>query len=743
MQRANAPTDLMGRLVRAGLALALSCSVLVGAPAPALAQTGQPSASIGQLHPLSGEVVAGRGLRLTAVLATSGSVAEASLVVDYIEREFRLLPTGGAGAVLVADLELAEGPHIARVEFTDDLGVTIHRSWRFSTSDAVVTRLSGSNRVATAVALSRDSFPDAGSASGAVLATARQFPDGLAAAPLAAQIDGPLLLSEADELSPETASELTRVVAPGSEVLLLGGLSALSADVEQAVADLGFDVVRVSGKDRAATAVAVARRLPDPTTAFVAAGHSFADGLAASAPAARDGSPILLTTAHELSSATRDHLAEGTVERVVIVGGHGAVSAEVEAEIATLVPTVERIRGADRYATAVAIVDAFYPQGTAQGVSFASGADFPDGLAGGPHAARSGMPLLLTRPGELPGLPRLRVTSGAPVETLLYGGVGAIGAAVEEQLRAAVLDREDGPTVVTRAPGAGSTVHALDTIELHLDRVVDVGRSTVAVTVAGHEVGGSVRQGDFAEELVLQLGDLPALAAGVNHLVTVRVQALAGPTWGHDQWRFTYRKIDLGRGDAGAEVDKLQQRLTDLGYWLGDLDGQFGTLTTQAVMAFQKYEGLERSGIADDVTRARLEVADRPRPVAARKGRWVEIDKTRQVMLFVVDGEVRWTFNTSTGTETEYTRPDGSKGFAHTPEGWFTFFRQIDGLREADLGQLWRPKYFTNAGHAIHGSRSIPAHPASHGCARLSYPAIDFIWSAGLAPIGTPLLVHR
>ncbi len=728
----------MTRALRGILASAMAAAVLVGVPAPALAASGL--AEVQRLFPMPGDVVDGDRVVLSAVLSTSARITSASLFVDHIERPARV----DQGNLLIATLDLATGTHLARVEFTDEAGRTAHRNWRFSTVDLAIRRLAGNNRVATAVMLSRDSFPMGGSATGAVIATSRDFPDGLAAAPLAAHVGGPVLLSGADSLPSETAAELTRAVAAGSTVTLLGGNAALSPAVATAVADLGFEVVRIAGATRADTASAIARQLPSPTTVFVTAGDDFAAGLSVSAPAARDGFPILLTSSTKLSDSTRAFLADVRPDRAVIIGGTSAVSAQVEAAIDDLVADVDRIAGGDRYATAAAVVDAFYPDGTTQGVAIASGEDFPDGLAGGAHAAGRGIPLLLAKPGELPSEAGARVAAGNPPEAVIYGGKGALGSAVEGQLRIAVMDRADGPAVTSRTPAPDTRVRVLDTIELKLDRAVDLPRSTLYVTIDGHEIPGRLSQGDFADDLILELGALPfAPRAGVDHQVVVTGQVLVDREWAHTRWSFTYRKIELGRGDSGAEVEGIQERLMSLGYWLGDVDGQFGSQTSQALMAFQKYEGLSRSGIADEATRTRLEFASRPVPVSSRQGRWVEIDKTRQVMLFILDGQVEWTMNTSTGTETEYKRPDGSTGFANTPEGWFTFFRQIDGMREAELGQLWRPKYFTNAGHAIHGSRSIPAHPASHGCARLSYPGIDFVWSAGLAPVGTRVLVHK
>ena len=119
----------------------------------------------------------------------------------------------------------------------------------------------------------------------------------------------------------------------------------------------------------------------------------------------------------------------------------------------------------------------------------------------------------------------------------------------------------------------------------------------------------------------------------------------------------------------------------------------------------------------------------------------IEIDLERQLLLVVAGGQVQWAFNTSTGNGEAYTSSSGGIARAATPPGSFTIGRQIDGIREAPLGTLYRPKYF-NGGIAVHGSGSIPATPASHGCARLTNAAMDLLWSSGVAEIGTAVVVY-
>ena len=194
----------------------------------------------------------------------------------------------------------------------------------------------------------------------------------------------------------------------------------------------------------------------------------------------------------------------------------------------------------------------------------------------------------------------------------------------------------------------------------------------------------------------------------------------------------------LELNDSGDSVLTLQQRLVELGYWMGEPDGTYGQLTRQAVMAFQKVEGLSRDGVAGPATQERLAVAGRPAP---RGSDGIEIDLERQVLFVVDGGQVTWAINTSTGNGEAYTSSTGGEARAVTPPGQFQVQREVDGIREAPLGTLYRPKYF-NGGIAVHGSGSIPANPASHGCARVTNSAMDMLWSSGSAPVGTSVWVY-
>ncbi|MBW3610795.1 MAG: L,D-transpeptidase [Actinobacteria bacterium] len=99
-------------------------------------------------------------------------------------------------------------------------------------------------------------------------------------------------------------------------------------------------------------------------------------------------------------------------------------------------------------------------------------------------------------------------------------------------------------------------------------------------------------------------------------------------------------------------------------------------------------------------------------------GRVIEIDKTRQLLYAVLDGQLQWVFHTSTGTEEPYQHPAGYTATADTPPGRHTVDWRVDGWRDRRLGRMYRPKYFHGDGIALHGYHAIAPHPASHGCAR-------------------------
>jgi lipoprotein-anchoring transpeptidase ErfK/SrfK len=184
----------------------------------------------------------------------------------------------------------------------------------------------------------------------------------------------------------------------------------------------------------------------------------------------------------------------------------------------------------------------------------------------------------------------------------------------------------------------------------------------------------------------------------------------------------------LGYGDSGPAVATLRSRLAALGYRQATGGSTFGADLVDAVLAFQKVQGLERTGTA---TPALWLALARPKTLAPRypaQGDHIEVDKGHQVLLVVRGGRVATILPVSTG------------GFGrYTPEGTFSIQRKVTGFDPSPLGTLYDPMYFTG-GYAIHGNPSVPPYPASHGCIRIPMWAAP--WMFDTNGIGEPVDVY-
>jgi N-acetylmuramoyl-L-alanine amidase len=185
----------------------------------------------------------------------------------------------------------------------------------------------------------------------------------------------------------------------------------------------------------------------------------------------------------------------------------------------------------------------------------------------------------------------------------------------------------------------------------------------------------------------------------------------------------------LRTGSRGTAVVTLQRRLATLRYDVGTIDGIFGSATYHGVVAFQKVNGLTRDGIVGPRTWAALARPVIPRPRRSLSVSSLEVNLTRQVVYLARQGVVLRILDASSG-----------KASTPTPTGNFAITRRIDGWRQSPLGLLWRPNYFYR-GYAVHGSTSVPAYPASHGCVRVTVPAMNRLWP--LLRIGMPVSVYR
>ncbi len=213
---------------------------------------------------------------------------------------------------------------------------------------------------------------------------------------------------------------------------------------------------RLGGADRYATAVAASRAAfptADPaglTTVYLASGVQYADALAAGPTAVARGGSLLLTQPDRLTATTATELRRLAPDRVVVVGGTGAIGARVTAEVAALGLPVSRLGGSDRYATSAVLAREGFPSG-ARTAWVATGQGYADALAAGPAASAAAGPVVLVdgRSGTLPASTRQLLTELGVTTVQLAGGTGAVSSGIEAGVKALV-----GAGAVTRAAGA-------------------------------------------------------------------------------------------------------------------------------------------------------------------------------------------------------------------------------------------------------------------------------------------------
>ena len=274
-------------------------------------------------------------------------------------------------------------------------------------SAASVLRLAGADRVATAVAISRQV---AAAAVTVVVVGQDEYADALSGAPLAAALGAPMLLTARDGLSAVTADEVVRLGA--RQAVLLGGEAALSEAVAGELTALGLEVQRIAGASRFATAAAVAAHLPPADEVFVAEGahadalRGWPDALSAAALAAALQRPLLLTTGDQLPVESLEAIPAGA--DVTIVGGEDAVGPAVASALQD-VGEVRRLAGATRYDTSAAAAEEWLARGNdLSGVWLATGRAFPDALVAAAAAGQSAGLLLLLDGLDVAGSPATR-----------------------------------------------------------------------------------------------------------------------------------------------------------------------------------------------------------------------------------------------------------------------------------------------------------------------------------------------
>jgi hypothetical protein len=190
--------------------------------------------------------------------------------------------------------------------------------------------------------------------------------------------------------------------------------------------------------------------------------------------------------------------------------------------------------------------------------------------------------------------------------------------------------------------------------------------------------------------------------------------------------RFRLKYPNLDPGDRNGSVRLFNRLLAGQGYFTAH-GKRYGTKTGLAVMAFRKVNGMKRTHNASPRIFKRL-AAGRGgfRLRYPHKGKHVEVDISKQVMVLANHGKPQHTFHVSTGAPA-----------TPTIRGHYRFYMRQAGFNSHGM---YYSVYF-RGGYAIHGYRSVPPYPASHGCVRNPIPESKFIYR--WVSLGMSIYVYR
>ncbi|WP_299094047.1 SpoIID/LytB domain-containing protein [uncultured Metabacillus sp.] len=307
-----------------------------------------------------------------------------------------------------------------------------------------IQRVSGAERIATSVEVSRQLYPSGFPSTHAYktvfIATSKQYADALSAGPLASQFGhAPILLTDATNLSSSVVKEIQRLKA--TKVYIIGGKTAVSDQVMAQIDNISTvnQVSRISGSTRYETNAAINKMLTNVQGLFVASGENFADALAGSSVAAINKYAIVLTKKDELPKVSKDFVSAHASKSSFVLGGGNAVSNTVYNQVRGINPATTRLSGTDRYETLAKILERFKQSFTGSEVLYSTGLNFPDALTSSSLAGAKKAPLILVG-AELSNTlqPFLTGYKDQVEKISVLGGTGAVSQAKIEQLKDAL-----------------------------------------------------------------------------------------------------------------------------------------------------------------------------------------------------------------------------------------------------------------------------------------------------------------
>lgn len=256
---------------------------------------------------------------------------------------------------------------------------------------AKINRISGNNRISTAINLSRNYFDHANTL---VLINSKEYPDSLTAAPLAKALKAPILLNDSNRLDTQVKNEIRRLGV--KKVILVGGNNSLAIGIEKDLKIMNLELSRIAGKDRYDTSARLAKQLVKLTgysdRAIVASGENFPDALTASSIAAKDDLPVLLVKSTSIPYYIDEVMKDMGIKKTILVGGNKSIGKNIESELRA----EYRIAGKNRYETANLVREYGYKK--PKKIFLTTGESFADALVSSALAAMENAPIQLLNP---------------------------------------------------------------------------------------------------------------------------------------------------------------------------------------------------------------------------------------------------------------------------------------------------------------------------------------------------------
>lgn len=250
----------------------------------------------------------------------------------------------------------------------------------------LVHRIAGYTQYDTSSAIAKEGWSQSDYA---ILAYGENFPDALAAAPLARKYNAPILLTEAQSLTQITKQTLQDLKV--KNVFIVGGNVVVSPTVENQLKDIGINVTRLAGNNRYDTAIEIAKQLGVVQEVTVVTDDNYADALSISSVTALNNSPIILVPRDYLTDSIKSYLSSNTITHTYLIGN----SDQINESVSNQFPNVERITGNDKYARNIAILKRFDTNFDFSTIFLATGNGFADALAGSASAASKNAPIVL------------------------------------------------------------------------------------------------------------------------------------------------------------------------------------------------------------------------------------------------------------------------------------------------------------------------------------------------------------